>query len=148
MFNIISLILGIISYGITWNISSSIQNSQINSTTVSYCINLLFTISTVFVLLPFVFGNSFTHNMLNLLMIIAYLIILLVLFFSISKLPKIPDLPDYWYNTIPTILFMILMLIYTQFNITKSIGFTAILFGLYFSIFNLVYYFTSILICW
>ena len=67
MFNIISLILGIISYGITWNISSSIQNSQINSTTVSYCINLLFTISTVFVLLPFVFGNSFTHNMLNLL---------------------------------------------------------------------------------
>jgi len=140
MINFASLIIGIIAYSIVWYISSSIQSIECNSKVISYCINILFTISTVFLLLPFVFENSFTYNIINFIMLLSYLITISVLFFNISNTKC---LPNFWFNVVPTILFMLLILIYAQFNITKSVGITAILFGLYFAIFNLVYYFTK-----
>lgn len=140
MINIVTLILGIITYAITWYISSTIQSSECNSKTIAYCINILFTISTVFLILPFIFENNMTYNIMNFIMIISYLIVLIVLFFNISNTKCLPNL---WYNVVPTLLFMLLILIYAQFNITRSIGITSILFGLYFAIFNLVHYFTK-----
>ena len=142
MIDIASLILGIIAYIISWYVSYSIQSAECNSLTISYCINILFSISTVFIILPFIFENNVRYNIINFIMIISYLIALLILFYNISNDKCLPNL---WYNIIPTLLFMLLILIYAQFNITKSLGITAILFGLYFALVNLIYYFTLII---
>ena len=140
MLNYASLILGIIAYSMVWYISSSIQSAECNSKLIAYCINILLTISTIFIILPFTFDNSKLYNIINFIMIILYTIVSLVLFFNISSTNCVPN---FWYNVVPTLLFMLLILIYAQFNITKSLGITTMLFGLYFAILNLVYYFTK-----
>ena len=138
MFNYASLILGIISYIITWYISSSIQSAECNSKAISYCINLLLTISTVLILLPFLFVDIKGHNILSFIMTVLYLIVLLILTYNISNTKCIPNL---WYDVVPMIFLMLLVLIYSEFNITRSLGVTTIIFGLYYAIFHLIYYF-------
>jgi hypothetical protein len=135
MVNIAYLIIGIIIYITTWSISSSIKYNELKSKEICYCVNILFTLSTILLLLSFVFENTVPYSIISFIILFLYIVVLLVLIviLNIDYLYKI------FLTVIPSLLF-ILILIYTKFSITKTIGIVSILFGLYFSILYLVYY--------